>query len=240
MRRWGVRPILACQARHSDGNDFLSIEPTGTTCTVVIADDHAIIREAIADLLAGTAGHGGSRYAVVATAENGLEAIAAVKAHRPGLLFLDISMPLASGAEILHDVRRWSPDTRIAVFTGVTSPGLLAGIVEAGADGLFGKANPVREMVEKLPLLLRGGRHVAPAFTEIIRRGQQAGTLSGRERQVLNMIVAGKSNKEIAIELHISPKTVEKHRASLMSKLEAHSVVQLMARALKDGLIDPA
>jgi len=218
----------------------MNTEPTGKTCTVVIADDHVIIREAIADLLADTKGMGAPRYVVVAMAENGLEAIAAVKAHRPGLLFLDISMPLASGAEILHDVRRWSPDTRIAVFTGVTSPGLLAGIVEAGADGLFSKANPVRAMTDKLPLLLRGGRHVAAEFTELIRRGLQSGSLSGRERQVLNMIVAGKSNKEIASELHISPKTVEKHRASLMGKLEAHSVVQLMARALKDGLIDPA
>lgn len=218
----------------------MTTELPGKTCTVVIADDHVIIREAIANLLADTPRPGVPRYTVVATAENGLEAIAAVKAHRPGLLFLDISMPLASGAEIIHDVRRWSPDTRIAVFTGVTSPGLLAGIVEAGADGLFSKAHPVSVMMEKLPLMLRGGRYVAAEFTELIRRGRQAGSLSGRERQVLNMIVAGKSNKEIASQLHISPKTVEKHRASLMGKLEAHSVVQLMARALKDGLIDPA
>lgn len=218
----------------------MNTESTGKICTVVIADDHAIIREAIADRLADTSRLGAPRYGVAATAANGLEAIAAVKAHRPGLLFLDISMPLASGAEIIHDVRRWSPNTRIVVFTGVTSPGLLAGIVEAGADGLFSKAHPVSAMVAKLPLLVHGGRHVAAEFTELIRRGQQSAALSSRERQVLNMIVAGKSNKEIANELHISPKTVEKHRASLMGKLDAHSVVQLMARALKDGLIDPA
>jgi DNA-binding NarL/FixJ family response regulator len=210
------------------------------TCSVVIADDHAIIREAIRDLLASSAGDDAPSYRVDAIAENGLEAIAAVKSHRPDLLFLDISMPFASGAEILHDVRRWSPHTRILVFTGITSAGILAGVVEAGVDGLFSKSQPTSAMVAKLPLLLRGGRYVAPEFTELIVRGQQTATLTERERQVLNMIVAGKSNREIAAELFISPKTVEKHRGSVMTKLEAHSVVQLMARALQDGLIDPA
>lgn len=213
-------------------------EPTERTFTVIIADDHAIIREAITDLLASTADPGGPVYAVVATAENGLEAIAAIKVHRPDLLLLDISMPLASGSEIIHDIRRWSPETRIAVFTGVASAGLLAGIVEAGADGLFSKSHPARDMLAKLPLLLRGGRYVAEEFKDLIRQSKQGSVLTGRERQVLNMIVAGKSNKEIATQLHISPKTVEKHRGSLMSKLDAHSVAQLMARALKDGLID--
>ena len=213
--------------------------PGKNACTVVIADDHEIVRSAISDLLTGSSASDAVRFELLAVAENGLETLAAVKAHRPDLLFLDISMPLASGAEIIHDIRRWSKDTRIVVFTGVTSAGLLSGIVEAGADGLFSKSHPARVMVEKLPLLLRGGRFIADEFTDLIRRGQQAESLTGREHQVLNMIVAGKSNKEIAGQLHISPKTVEKHRGSVMAKLEAHSVAQLMARALKDGLIDP-
>ncbi|MGB1139429.1 MAG: LuxR C-terminal-related transcriptional regulator [Halioglobus sp.] len=217
----------------------MSRESARNPCTVVIADDHAIIREAIDDLLAGVPQDGDYTYEVVAVAENGLEALAAVKSHRPTLLFLDISMPYASGSEIIHDIRRWSPDTRIAVFTGVTSAGTLAGILEAGADGIFSKADAARDMVDKLPVLLRGERYIAKEFTDIIRQGQQAGSLTGRERQVLNMIVAGKSNKEIAQQLHISPKTVEKHRGSLMSKLGAKSVAQLMALALKEGLINP-
>jgi DNA-binding NarL/FixJ family response regulator len=216
----------------------MSREENENVCTVVIADDHAIIRDAIDDLLAGMPDSGEWQYQVVAVAENGLEALAAVKAHRPTLVFLDISMPFASGSEIIHDIRRWSPDTRIAIFTGVTSAGVLAGIVEAGADGIFSKSGSTREMAAKLPLLLAGERYIAGEFTEIIRQGQQAEALTGRERQVLNMIVAGKSNKEIAQQLHISPKTVEKHRGSLMSKLGARSVAQLMAIALKEGLIN--
>lgn len=215
-------------------------EQANKNVSVVIADDHVIIRDAIQDLLATASAATKLNFDVVALAENGLEAIAAVKAHRPALLFLDISMPLAGGAEIIHDVRRWSVDTRIVIFSGVTSPTLLAGVLEAGADGIFSKLSSAKAMISKLPLLLIGERYVAPELAEIIRQGQQNNKgLTGRERQVLNMIVAGKSNKEIAQELIISPKTVEKHRGAVMNKLEVHSVAQLMALALKEGLIDP-
>jgi DNA-binding NarL/FixJ family response regulator len=216
----------------------MNSKQAGKTFTAVIADDHVIIRDAIADLLNTASTAGEHAYTLAAVAENGIETIAAIKAHRPDLLFLDISMPLATGAEIIHDIRRWSPDTRIVVFTGITSPGLLAGVMEAGVDGLFSKSVPVSDMLDKLPLILQGSRHIASEFTDLIRQGQQSEALSGRERQVLNMIVSGKSNKEIARLLNISPKTVEKHRASVMSKLEVHTVAQLMARALRDGLID--
>ena len=146
----------------------------------------------------------------------------------------------ASGAEIILDIRRWSPETRIIVFTGVTAAGLIAGIVESGVDGLFSKAAPVTAILEKLPVIMRGKRYIAPEFLDVIQQGQQAATLTERERQIMNMIVSGKTNKEIARALNISPKTVDKHRTSLMSKLGVHSVAELMTRALKDGLIDPA
>ncbi|WP_227817875.1 LuxR C-terminal-related transcriptional regulator [Nitrogeniibacter aestuarii] len=207
--------------------------------TVVIADDHQIIRDAIDSLLAQASEQFGHRYDRVATAEDGLSAIARVKAHKPALLFLDISMPMASGVEIIHDIRRWSPETRIIVFTGITSPGLIATVVESGVDALFSKGSPVADMIDKLPLILRGGRHIAPEFNDMIARGKQAATLTDRERQILNMVVSGKTNKEMADVLNISPKTVDKHRTSLMTKLDVHSAAQLMARALKDGLIDP-
>ncbi|WP_288355473.1 response regulator transcription factor [uncultured Cycloclasticus sp.] len=208
------------------------------TVSVVIADDHEIIRTAIESLLTSLTSEKSTSFQVAALAENGLEALAAVKAHQPDLIFLDISMPLVSGAEIIHDIRRWSPDSRIVVFTGINAPGLLASIVESGVEGLFSKGSPVDQMRDKLPLILQGGRYVAPEFLELIQQGQQVTALTDRERQVLNKIVAGKTNKEIAEELFISPKTVDKHRTSLMNKLEVHSVAQLLARSLKDGLID--
>jgi len=207
--------------------------------TVVIADDHEIVRDAVHGYIQGASAGAGSGYELVATAGNGIETIAVIKAHKPDLLFLDISMPLASGAEIIHDIRRWSPDTRIIVFTGITSPGLLASVVESGVDGLFSKGAPVGDMFDKLRIILQGKRYIVPELLSLIQQGKQAGMLTDRERQTLNMIISGKSNKEIAQVMNISPKTVDKHRTSLMNKLEVHSLAQLMARALKDGLIDP-
>ena len=177
-------------------------------------------------------------FKVIAEAANGLEALAAVKLHRPDLLFLDIAMPLASGIEIMTDIKRWSPDTRVVVFTGIVAPGMLASMVDSGIHGIFSKAAPLEKLLAHLPVILSGGRHVAEDLLDAIEQGQQAVTLTDRERQTLNMIISGKSNKEMARLLNISPKTVEKHRTSLMQKLEVHSIAELMARALQDGLID--
>lgn len=203
---------------------------------VLIADDHEIIRDAIASLLERMRHEDGYEFELVGTAANGIEALAAVKAQQPDLLFLDISMPFASGSEILHDLKRWSPSTRIVVFTGLMGAGLLAGLVEQGVDGLFSKGSSVEVLREKLPAILQGVPVIADDLVDIIKQGQ-SNVLTSREQQILTMIVAGKSNKEIAQELFLSPKTVDKHRTSLMQKLEVHSVAQLMAKAIKDGLV---
>ena len=204
----------------------------------MIADDHKIIRDAIADALVDYSLRAPAGFSVLAEAENGIETIALVKVHRPDLLFLDISMPLANGVEITRDIKRWSPDTKIIVFTGVTSAGLLAGIVKSGVDAIFSKAGSPSAMFERLELIINGGKYVDPDLVSAIERGGHLNDLTERERQTLNMVVAGKSNKEIAHILNISPKTVEKHRGSVMAKLDVHSVAELMARALQEGLVD--
>jgi DNA-binding NarL/FixJ family response regulator len=174
----------------------------------------------------------------VAEASNGLEAIQTVKSERPDLLLLDISMPQTSGAEVLADIRRWSPDTRVVVLTAVTSVGLLSSIVESGIDGLFSKASDNTELLEKLPIIMHGGRHIEGKLVDLIRDTAPTADLTQRERQSLNMIVAGKTNAEIADMMGISPKTAEKHRTSLMQKLGVHSIVELMSTALKEGLLE--
>ncbi|MEM6999611.1 MAG: response regulator transcription factor [Pseudomonadota bacterium] len=209
-----------------------------TELTVVIADDHQIVRDGLRDALFSAAPDLKLEFRIAATASNGLEALSLVKQHQPDLLFLDISMPLATGAEIVNDLQRWSPDTRIVVFTGIVAPGLLASMVDSGVQGIFSKTAPLEEMTNRLPLLLQGGHYIAPDLVTAIEQGQQSAQLTERERQTLNMVIAGKSNKEIARLMNISPKTVDKHRTSLMQKLEVHSIAELMARALRDGLID--
>ncbi|MAT92672.1 MAG: DNA-binding response regulator [Halioglobus sp.] len=207
--------------------------------TVVIADDHQIVRDGLRTSLQAPGVVEDAGLRVVGEAGDGFEAIACVKAQQPNLLLLDIAMPLAGGAEVLVDIRRWSPDTAIVVLTGISAPGLIASLLELGVDGMFSKGAPLQEMYAKLPLILRGGQYIAAEFTQLLEAQQQRGQLTARERQVLNMIVAGKSNRDIADALSISPKTVDKHRTSLMQKLGVHSIAELMSLALKEGMIDP-
>ena len=206
--------------------------------SVVIADDHQFVRDGLRLALEQEGLVETRPLRVVAEAQNGLEAIELVKQERPDLLLLDISMPLASGAEILADLKRWSPDTRIVVLTAVTSVGLLSSIVQSGVEGLFSKASDNTELFAKLPLILSGGRHIESTLVALMRDTEPMGTLTDRERQSLNMIVAGRSNAEIAERMGVSPKTAEKHRGSLMQKLGVNSVVELMSKALREGLIE--
>ena len=205
----------------------------------IVADDHAIVRAGIRDALEKPGLVTAEGIKVVAEAADGIAAIAELRKHQPSLLMLDVQMPMAGGVEVLIEARRWSPDTRIVVLTGVTAIGLVSSLVDAGVDGLFSKADDNTELYQRLPGILRGQRYIAESFVEILEAAGNTELLTGRERQVLNLILSGQSNKDISDTLGISAKTVDKHRTSMMQKLDVHSVPQLMAYALREGLIDP-
>lgn len=206
----------------------------------VIADDHAIVRAGLKGALETPGLIETDGLEVVGQAENGLEAIAAVRAYRPDLLLLDVQMPMAGGVEVLLETRRWAPQTKIVVLTGISALGKLAELVDAGVDGLFSKATANDEMYEALPKILRGGRKIATHIVALLEDAPQISPLTDRERQILNLVVSGRSNKEMAEILGISVKTIDRHRTSMMQKLDVHSVAQLIGVALKEGLIDPS
>jgi DNA-binding NarL/FixJ family response regulator len=206
----------------------------------VIADDHAIVRAGLRTALETPGLIEMDGIKVVAEAADGLQAIAALRQHRPQLMLLDVQMPHAGGLEVLVEARRWSPDTRIVVLTGVMALGKISELVSAGVDGLFSKGEDNSELYRQLPNILRGRKHIAEGFVRMLEDAPEQTALSARERQTLNLIVAGRSNKEIAETLGISAKTVDRHRTNLMQKLDVHSVAQLIAYALREGLIDPA
>ncbi len=209
--------------------------------TVVIADDHQIVREGLKAALSEPGRVTEAGFEVVADCDNGMDAIVAVKIHDPDLAIIDMQMPLVSGVEAIIEIKRWRPKCKLIALTGVTSPGLLRQLVEAEVDGLFAKQGDIAELYAGIPAILDGARVVEPQIAELLGQTDAgAPTLTGREQQTLNMIVRGLSNAEIGDALGISPKTVEKHRTSMMAKLEVNSVAQLLARALRDGLIDPA
>ena len=203
--------------------------------TVVIADDHEIVRDGLRGLLARMSG---LAFEVVGEAANGLETVSLVKRYRPDLLLLDVTMPLAGGEEILLDVRRWSPDTAVVIFTAVTTPRVLASLVEADVDGAFAKGGAMDELNQALPVILNGGKFIAQDIIDRMAIGPDPlQVLTPRERQVLTIAISGKSNPEIARQLNISPKTVDKHRSAAMAKLDLHSVSELIAWAAREGLL---
>ncbi|PWJ20296.1 response regulator [Jannaschia seohaensis] len=207
--------------------------PTSQVRRVVIADDHALVRTGMKNILAGL-----DDVVVVGEAENGLEAIALAKEQRPDLLLLDAGMPLSRGMEVFGEVRRWTPETRIAVVTGFNAAGSLSDWIAAGVDGLFLKTCPPEEMATGFALLLQGEGYVSKDVLRRIQNAEAVAELSQRERQVLHLIAEGCSNAAIAERLSISAKTVDNHRTRLMAKLGVHSVGQLLAYALKEGLLD--
>lgn len=200
--------------------------------TVVIADDHALVRSGLRSICEKI-----PNTLVVAEAADGFEAISQTKAHEPTLLLLDAGMPLATGVQVFHEVRRWSKGTKVVVVTGFTSATVVADWAAAGVDGLFFKSCPQDELQEGLQTVLDGTRVFSQAVKDVLQQGTSA-ELTQRERQILDLLANGASNKEIARDLSISPKTVDTHRTKLMAKLDVHSVSQLISYALKEGLLD--
>lgn len=215
-------------------------EPNASSSrTAMIADDHPMVRGALRNVLESL-----ENVKIVAEATNGLEAIAMAKAHRPGLLTLDAGMPLCRGMEVFGEVRRWSPGTKVALVTGFTAAGALADWTNAGVDGVFLKSCEPDELRAGFEALLNGRGFAAQAVLDILADaeteadGGGAKALTPRERQILHLIAEGRTNAEIGERLCISAKTVDNHRTKLMAKLGVHSVAQLLAFALKEGLLD--
>lgn len=207
----------------------------GEAWTAVIADDHALLRQSIRGILERQPG-----LSVVAEANDGLQAISLTRQHRPNLLTLDIAMPYAQGVDVFHEVRRWAPDTKVVIFTGLSSVGLMSELVAAGVDGLFSKSGDPEGLAAAIPVILHGGKVVGPEVRALLQDTPEAPGLTAREAQILTLIAAGKNNREIAEHLGVSAKTVDNHRTNLMRKLGVHSVAELLSYALREGYLDTA
>lgn len=208
-----------------------------STLRVVIADDHPLVRTGLRSLC-DRLSVGSSNAEVVAEACDGFEAISFTKDLQPNLLLLDGGMPLASGMQVFNEVRRWSQDTKVVVVTGFTSHGQVVDWVSAGVNGLFFKSCPPDELLAGLGEVMAGKTVYSAAVSKVLDEAGAGVELTPRERQILHLLAEGASNKEIARDLSISPKTVDAHRTKLMAKLDVHSVAQLIAYALKEGLLD--
>lgn len=199
----------------------------------IIADDHALLRNGMRQMLEDA-----QLAEIIALAQDGLEAISLVRTHQPDLLLLDIAMPGAQGLEVFNEVRRWSPQTRVIVCTGLTSTGLLKKLITAGVDGLFMKRGDPQSLLDAVPRVLEGEKEVAKDIIALLEDAPQSSDLTPRELQILSLLTNGFSNQNIGERLGVSAKTIDNHRTNLMRKLGVHSQAELLAYALREGLIE--
>lgn len=212
---------------------------------LVIADDHTILREGIRALLNAC-----GDLEVVGEAEDGRGAIRCAEEFRPDLMLLDLNMPRTNGLEALQEMKRVSPDTKVLVLTVHKTEDYVFTALQAGADGYVLKDSTASDLIQAVRSVLNGERYLSPAVaTTVVSRflvGAKVGgaparpafdELTTREREVLKLLAEGYRTKAIAEYLCISPKTVEKHRANLMDRLNLRSVPALTAYAIEKGLV---
>jgi DNA-binding NarL/FixJ family response regulator len=210
--------------------------PASARRRVLVADDHALVRIGVRGTLAAS-----GRYEVCGEAVDGLDCLAQVEALKPDLLLLDIMMPKLSGLDVVPRVRSVSPDTRIVILTAQQSRVAVSQALQGGVDGFLSKDVLLSELVEALDAACEGRRYLSPAIAAGAGRATDATramVLTERQVEVLRGIARGMSNKEIARQLEVSPKTVEFHRAQLMSRLDLHDVASLTRYAIEAGLLD--
>jgi len=209
---------------------------------VVVADDHAVVRQGIRTVLASD-----ERFEVVGEAGSGDEALALTTEHEPDVLLLDITMPGMTGLEVASRLREAAVPVRMLVLSMHDRPEYVLEAVRAGAHGYLLKDTGPRELREAVRAVHEGETYFSPAVAERLtaalrgeleregRRGQLQ-LLTPREREVLRLIAGGRTNKEIAAELGISPRTVESHRESLTRKLRIRSIAGLTRFAIETGI----
>lgn len=200
---------------------------------VIIADDHPFLRKGLAGLFSDN-----PEFSIAGEAADGIELITLVKQERPELVITDIAMPHLSGLEAVVEIERWCPACHIIVVTGLTARGMIAQIDATNVAGIFLKSDPLTEVQAAVVPVIEGKKVRSDGVRKILEEEYAGDTLSGRERQVLMGIARGESNAKIADRLGISANTVDKHRTNMMRKLDVHSAAELLAIAVRDGLLD--
>ena len=208
---------------------------------VLIADDHAMIRDGLVALLNGDA-----RIEVVGAAADGREAVRLARELAPAVVIMDIAMPGMNGVEALREILERSPDTRVLILSMFSSLEHVQQAFNAGASGYLLKESAGAELRGAIEQVDAGRRYLSRQLeahaSTILTRGAQRTpleSLSRRERQILQLVVEGRSSAEIGATLHLSAKTVETYRSRLMQKLGVDGVAALVKFAVAHGLTPP-
>lgn len=210
---------------------------------IFLVEDHTILREGLRALLTAE-----PNFEIIGEAADGREAVRFVEKQVPDLILMDLSMPRMTGMDAIREIKKRYPATKIIALTVHKAEEYLWTTLQAGADGYVLKDATHEELMLAIQNVLKGKTYLSPGVSEKVIEGylegkesqipsSTLGLLSQREREVLKLIAEGYKNKEIAADLCISLKTVEKHRANLMKKLDLHNAAALTAYAIEQGLV---
>jgi DNA-binding NarL/FixJ family response regulator len=211
---------------------------------VLLADDHTLVRQGLRALLALELD-----VEVVGEADNGRKAVEMAKKLQPDVALIDIGMPVLNGLEATRQIKRAASSTKVLILSLHSDALYVERSLQAGAAGYLVKHGAFDELLEAIHAVQKGATFFSPSIARRFggaRRNGSTGTatkardkhLSGRETEVLQLIAEGRANKQIADELGISIKTVEKHRQQVMNKLGIHTIAGLTRHALANGVLE--
>jgi DNA-binding NarL/FixJ family response regulator len=213
--------------------------------TVLLAEDHAVVREGFRKILELE-----DDFEVVGEAEDGRQAVALFKKLRPAVVVMDIAMPVLNGLEATRQILKAVPSTRILILTAHNDDAYVKSATESGAVGFLLKQAPARVLSEGIREVNKGHTFFGPFIAKLLpererksldragRSKPRKGHLTSREMEVFQLIAEGKANKQIAAELGIGMKTIERHREHLMEKLNIHGVAGLTRYAISKGIVE--
>jgi DNA-binding NarL/FixJ family response regulator len=207
--------------------------------SILIADDHAVVRAGLRTLLESR-----TRWQVCAEAADGRDAVEKAVQHKPHIAILDIGMPLLNGVETARQIRKASPSTEILILTMHESDDLVQQVVEAGARGYILKDEADRVLLDAVQALSQHKPFFSTRVSEAAVTADSSDNakssrsrLTPREREILQLLAEGKSNKEVASLLNISVNTAEAHRANIMLKLDFHSLAEMVMYAIRNNIV---
>jgi DNA-binding NarL/FixJ family response regulator len=207
---------------------------------ILIADDHAVVRAGLRTLLESRPG-----WEVCGEAADGRDAVEKAGKLKPDVAVLDIGMPLLNGVEATRRIRTQSPETEILILTMHESDDLVQQVVAAGARGYILKDDADRVLLAAVEALRKHKPYFSTRVSTVVDADEDSAEsgrparsrLSPREREILQLLAEGKSNKDVANLLGISVNTAEAHRANIMMKLDLHSVAELVHYAIRNNII---
>jgi len=214
---------------------------SGDGVRILIADDHELIRRGLIAALSDR-----PEWTVVAEAANGRQAVELARELSPNIAILDLSMPELNGLDAARQIRELLPETRILIVTAHESEQLVREVLEAGATGYVLKSDAGGVLARAVDALLAGrsfftssvGRLVLEGYLRAVRSEESAADqrLSPREREIVQLLAEGQSNKDVARILDLSVKTVETHRSNIMSKMGFESLAELVRYAIRNKI----